>query len=106
MAPEVLTARLEYLEAVKPEAFVPALEDAFAANGTNATIAGFWATNVLSDIQQNQAYLLEAKVSASFDSDVTRSAEVLRAKLEAAIARRPPISKQRRRCYEGCWKIP
>lgn len=75
---------------MKPEAFVPELKDAFAANGTNAAIAGLWATNVLRDIQQNQAYLLGAKVSASFDSDVTRSAEILRAELETAIARRPP----------------
>lgn len=89
---EVLAARLGYLETVKLEVFVVGLKDAFAASETNAAIAGLWAPNVLRDVQRNQAYLLGAMVSVSFDNDVTRSAEILRAELEAAIARRPPTS--------------
>lgn len=87
---EVLAARLGYLETVKLEVFVVGLKDAFAASETNAAIAGLWAPNVLRGVQRNQAYLLGAMVSVSFDNDVTRSAEILRAELEAAIARRPP----------------
>lgn len=87
---EVFAARLEYLEVVKTDDFPAALNDAFAQHGSNPAIRGLWASNVLNDVKQNQAFILGGKVSEVFEKNISASAEIFKEELEQAIKCRPP----------------
>ncbi|MDA5635596.1 hypothetical protein PL640_20860 [Agrobacterium sp. ST15.16.024] len=87
---DVVAASLEYTRVVQPDDYSKALNDTYEAHPTNRNVALMWAQAVLDDVQQNQAFLLGAKVPEAFNDQLSKSAHILRDDLESALKRRPP----------------
>lgn len=88
--PEVIVARLEHLRVLRPEQFTDALNEAWNADKNSEELASMWALAVLDDAQQNQAFLLGAKTTDAFESDINKSADILKQELDSALKLRPP----------------
>lgn len=87
---DVIAAHLEYVRDLRPGEYIEALNQAFAKDPDNDSVATMWALSILDDMKQNQAFLLGAKMSDGFEENVTKSAEIIRNQLERSLSQRPP----------------
>ncbi|RCI77727.1 hypothetical protein DNK03_20220 [Brucella anthropi] len=87
---DVVAANLEYIRTARSGDYSKSLEAAYKAYPANSSVAIMWAQDVLDNAQQNQAFLLGAKVADAFEEQLSKSASILRSDLEASLKRRPP----------------
>lgn len=87
---DIIAANLEYIRVARSEYYSKSLDAAYEAHPRYNSVAVMWAQNVLDNAQQNQAFLLGAKVPEVFEKRLSKSADILRSDLEAALKRRPP----------------
>jgi len=87
---DIIAANLEYIRVLRSEDYTEELESAYKTHPENGSVATAWAQAILDDVQQNQAFLLGAKVPDAFDEQLLKSANILRSDLEASLKRRPP----------------
>ncbi|WCK76464.1 PIN domain-containing protein [Agrobacterium fabrum] len=87
---DIVAANLEYIRTARSDDYSKSLDAAYKAYPTNSSVAIMWAQDVLDNAQQNQAFLLGAKVADAFEEQLSKCAYILRSDLEASLKRRPP----------------
>lgn len=87
---DIVAANLEYIRAVRSEDYSKSLDAAHKAHPANSGVAIMWAQSVLDNAQQNQAFLLGAKVAETFEEQLSKSADIFRSDLESSLKCRPP----------------
>ncbi|WP_417613403.1 PIN domain-containing protein [Owenweeksia hongkongensis] len=87
---DVRSAYLEYLRTVKPDEYPDALNQALDANPSDPHIATLWALSILENAEQNQAFLLGARMPTEFEENVRKCAEILHRSLNENLRQNPP----------------
>tara|TARA_R100001377_G_scaffold82124_1_gene62186 strand:+ start:23 stop:3574 length:3552 start_codon:yes stop_codon:yes gene_type:complete len=87
---EVKAAFLEYCRVLRPDTYKCELDSAYTETPDSDVIATMWASSVLDNARQNQAFLLGAKMLEGFKVEVEQCAEIFRDDLEKSLIQRPP----------------
>ncbi|WP_085905967.1 PIN domain-containing protein [Kiloniella majae] len=86
---DIQAARLEYLREVNSSSYSEELEKAFELNSSSEIIGSMWALQLFDNIQQNQAYILGAKMPDEYNDRAQKGAEILYKSYQKTLAQRP-----------------